>query len=230
MLPLFHDFGGQVILVVGGGPVGLRKARFFGREARVVLLAEEFAAERATLPDDCDISLVKTSLAPSDVPGWFDRTSPALVVAATDDAELNDAVAAAARERGVLVNRADRSGDRAAGSVVVPATVRDGDVVAAIATGGRSPAVSKQLRRDVESLLDGSEALAALVADLRETLQSRSVPPEERRDALRAVTSSEQVQDALATEDEFGASPRSVAERVVRDSLGEAYQFEFGRE
>nr|WP_255359165.1 NAD(P)-dependent oxidoreductase [Haladaptatus sp. R4] len=53
---------------------------------------------------------------------WLERVAPALVVAATSDEECNAAIERAASERGILVNRADRSGERESGSVVVPAT------------------------------------------------------------------------------------------------------------
>lgn len=209
MLPLLHDFDGETVLVFGGGSVGLRKARHFAREARVVVVGAAFAAE------DVDASLIRAHVDPADVPGWFDRVSPALVVAATDDTALNDAVEAAARERNVLVNRADRSGDREVGSVVVPATVRDGNVVAAVGTGGRSPALSKHLRRRIEPLLDGSDAVAELTADVREELKARDVPPEARREAVRALVASDAVWNAMAD----GKDGREVVDAVVRDVL-----------
>jgi len=71
-----------------------------------------------------------------DIEDWFDRTNPALVVAATDDGALNEAIAEAANERGILVNQTDASGERDAGSVVVPATVEDGPVTMAVSTDG----------------------------------------------------------------------------------------------
>ncbi|MEF8828740.1 MAG: NAD(P)-dependent oxidoreductase, partial [Haloarcula sp.] len=43
MIPLMHDFEGETVLVVGGGPVGARKARTFAAEADVVVLSPEFA-------------------------------------------------------------------------------------------------------------------------------------------------------------------------------------------
>ena len=144
MIPLLHDFEGQTVLVVGGGRVGARKARRFAREADVVVLSPDFA--------DADFGgaeRVRASPDPGAVGEWVDRTDPALVVAATDDEAVNDAVAAAARERNSLVNRADQAGERDPGSVVVPATVRDAAVVVAVATGGRSPALSRALRERI---------------------------------------------------------------------------------
>ena len=158
MIPLLHDFEGETVLVVGGGPVGARKARSFAREARTVVASPAFADR-----DFGDAELVRAAPAPGEVADWVDRLGPALVVAATDDDAVNEAAERAAREAGALVNRADRSGGRDAGSVVVPATVRDAPVVAAVATGGAAPALSKELRRRIEAEIpDFLERMASI--------------------------------------------------------------------
>ena len=213
MIPLFHDFADETVLVFGGGSVGARKARRFAREAEVVVVSPAFSAA-----DYGGAERVRASPSPGEVPGWFDRTDPALAVAATDDEAVNEAVEAAARERGALVNRADRSGGRDAGSVVVPATVRDGDVVAAVSTGGASPALARELRKRVESELAGAGELAELTAELREELKSREVDPELRREALRAVVQSPQVWKDLRT---GRTKARRTADAVVDAALGD---------
>ncbi|WP_336364291.1 precorrin-2 dehydrogenase/sirohydrochlorin ferrochelatase family protein [Halalkalicoccus salilacus] len=181
MIPLLHDFTGQTVLVFGGGAVGARKARRFAREARVVVVSPEF--------DDAEefggAQLVRASPRSADLPAWLDRATPALVVAATDDAELNAAIEREARERGALVNRADEHGGREPGSVVVPATVREEPVVVAVSTGGTSPALSKHLRERIEPELEGAGAMAELTAELREEL--RPLAPAVRREAIRSV-------------------------------------------
>lgn len=217
MIPLLHDFVGETVLVFGGGAVGARKARRFGREAHlVIVVSPEF---RRPADEFSDVEFVRAAPAPGDVSGWLDRARPALVVAATDDANLNEAVERTARERGVLVNRADEAGGRDSGSVVVPATVRDDPVVVAIATGGASPALSRHLRERIEGELANAGAMAELTASLRADLKERGVPAGERRDALRAVVESRRVWKALGDGD---ANPRQVTETVVSNSLGES--------
>jgi len=212
MIPLLHDFAGQRVLVFGGGPVGARKARRFAREARVVVVSPAFAdAEFGAA------TLVRGAPGPDDVEGWLDRVGPALVVAATDDPAVNAAIEAAAAERGVLVNRADESGTRRPGSVVVPATVRDDPVVVAVATGGQSPALSRHLRERLEPAVENAGAMAALTGDLREDL--REWPADQRRAAVRAVVRSETVWGALDAPD---ADARAVAAEVVADVTGES--------
>ncbi|QZX98414.1 precorrin-2 dehydrogenase/sirohydrochlorin ferrochelatase family protein [Halobaculum rubrum] len=207
MIPLLHDFGGETVLVVGGGPVGARKARSFAREARTVVVSPAFADR-----DFGDAEMVRASPAAEEVADWVDRVSPALVVAATNDDAVNEAAERAAREAGALVNRADRSGGRDAGSVVVPATVRDGSVVAAVATGGAAPALSKELRRRLESEIEGAGPMADLLAEIRADLKAADVPPTDRREAVRAVVGSSAVWKALQ---EGLSNARQEADRVM---------------
>lgn len=217
MIPLLHDFEGSTVLIFGGGPVGARKARRFAREAQVIVVSPAFAdaefggAER-----------VRTTPTPADVPMWFEWVGPALAVAATDEKTLNDAVARTARERGVLVNRADRSSGsdaddgRVAGDVVVPATVRDDPVLLAVATGARSPALSRYLRERFEEEFADAGAMADLSGKLRERLLEREIPPAERRAAVRAVVRSERVWKALG---DASLNADQEAQRVIRDVL-----------
>ena len=192
MIPLVHDFTGETVLVVGGGPVGARKARRFAREARTVVVSPAFADR-----DFGDAALVRAAPSPAEDGDWVDRLAPALVVAATGDDAVNEAAEAAAREAGALVNRADRSGSRDAGSVVVPATVRDGDVVAAVATGGTAPALSKELRRRIEAEVEGAGAMADLLAEIRAEQKAAGVAATARRERVRAVVDSPAVWKAL---------------------------------
>jgi precorrin-2 dehydrogenase / sirohydrochlorin ferrochelatase len=81
--------------------------------------------------------------------GWSDSDlDGALVcVASSDDPAERDRIARACRERGVLVNVMD---DVPNCDFAAPAVVRRGDLVLAISTGGRSPAVARKVREELE--------------------------------------------------------------------------------
>ena len=213
MIPLYHDFTDEAVLVFGDGSVGARKARRFAREASVVVVGPELPADNYG-----GAETVRAAPEPADVPAWFDRVDPALAVAATDDPEVNEAVARAADERGVLVNRTDRSGGRDVGSVVVPATVRDGEVTVAVSTGASSPALARELRKRIGAEIEGAGELAAATAEVREELKGRDVAPDRRRAAVRAAVRSPAVWKDLGT---GGSKPRRTADAVVESALGE---------
>lgn len=212
MIPLLCDLEGDTVLVFGGGTVGARRARRLAREARVVVLSPSFADESFG-----GARLVRAAPGPSDAGPWIDRVGPAMVVAAADDADLNAAVAAAARERGVTYNRAD-TGGAAEGEVVIPAIAREDPVVVGVGTGGASPAVSRWLRREIEPLVEEAGAVARVAADVGEELRDRGVTGADRRDALRAVVEDEAVRRAATAE------PRRARERawsVATAALGD---------
>jgi precorrin-2 dehydrogenase/sirohydrochlorin ferrochelatase len=210
VIPLYHDFDGETVLVFGGGAVGARKASRFADEARVVVVSPAFddrlvdtaeAGERSEAGGPA-VELVRAAPDADAVSEWVERVEPALVVAATDDAGVNAAAEAAALDADLLVNRtdvsaADQSGPRDVRSVVVPATVEDDPVAVALSTGGASPALAKALRERVEAEIDGAGAMAELSGELRSELKERGVDPEERRAAIRRVVRSEGVWKGL---------------------------------
>jgi precorrin-2 dehydrogenase/sirohydrochlorin ferrochelatase len=213
MIPLLHDFTDERVLVFGGGPVGARKARRFAAEAEVVVVSPSFAPA-----DFGGAERVRAAPEPETVAGWLTRADPALVVAATDDAALNEAIERTARRRDILVNRADHAGERGSGSVVVPATVRDDPVVVAVSTGGTSPALSKALREQVEPVVENAGAMARLTGELRADLREE-FPADKRRAALRAVVRSEGVWKALDTP---GTNGKKRASSVISDVTGDS--------
>ncbi|MGH2637238.1 MAG: precorrin-2 dehydrogenase/sirohydrochlorin ferrochelatase family protein, partial [Actinomycetota bacterium] len=115
------------------------------RGRRAVVIGTLALAERkdAALRDagaDVEV-LANRRWRPEDLDGAF------LCVASSDDASERDAIARAARERGVLVNVMD---DVPNCDFAAPAVVRRGDLLIAIGTGGRSPALARKVRRDLE--------------------------------------------------------------------------------
>ena len=212
MIPLVHDLSGETVLVFGGGNVATRKAKRFVSEARLIVVSPTFSDELRSLAEDRSLELVRDAPDPDGVRELVDRISPALIVAATDDPAVNAAAEAEAHECGVLVNRTDVSGARDSGSVVVPATVEDGPVTVAITTGANSPALARHLRERIEAEIEGAGELARITGDLRTELAEREVPPEGRREALRAVVRSPDVWKALQV---GGANPRQTARRVA---------------
>ncbi len=129
------------MLVVGAGRVALRKTRgLVEANARVTVVAPRCDPEFASLR----VKVVPRRFRSSDVEGM------ALVFAATDDRKVNQRVGAAAKARGIFANVADAAEEC---DFVVPARVQRGIVQIAIATGGKDPRLSAELRRKLERLL-----------------------------------------------------------------------------
>jgi siroheme synthase-like protein len=151
---------GRLCLVVGGGRVAARKiAPLLKAGASVRVVATEPAAAVLQLAAEEAIDLHIRDFRDDDLQDAF------LVIAATDDAELNSRVSGHCRRRGVLVNVVDCP---ALCSFYVPAVIRRGPVSIAIATGGTCPALARHLRVLLEDTVTEEYGhLAQLMAELR---------------------------------------------------------------
>src|SRR5258706_1573858 len=138
--PVSLRIDGARCLVVGGGPVALRKARSLLKAgARVTVVSPELAPAFGRLA----VHAARRRFRADDVRGAF------LAIAATDDPDVNRAVHRACVRRGVLVNVVDVP---KLCTFTAPSIVRRGPVTLAISTGGGSPALAKELRKDLERL------------------------------------------------------------------------------
>jgi precorrin-2 dehydrogenase/sirohydrochlorin ferrochelatase len=140
--PIFAIIEDKPCLVVGGGAVGERKvADLLVAGARVTVVSRTLTPELAALAERGEIRYLPEDFTAPQVEGM------ALVMAATDDPEVNAAVFAAAQARAIWVNVAD---DPEHCTFIVPAQVRRGELTLAISTGGASPALASQLRQDLQ--------------------------------------------------------------------------------
>lgn len=193
-LPLFLDFSCRKVIIFGGGAVGERKAGYF-LPAEVFVISPSFTECLEAMGADGLVKLERRAVVPGDVPGLIEGAF--LVVAATGDAELNESIVQAAEAAGILANNATGESP-----VVVPSLIKKGDVMVAISTGGRSPALSKYLRLKLEPALgEDVEKMAALQERVRERLKSQLPDQKAREKILWAILDDPAVWDALKEDD-----------------------------
>ena len=165
VLPLSLKIEGQPCLVVGGGETARRKIDLLvaaGGAVTVVALRVSEAVQ--TLCRRHGLTIEERAFAADDVRDQL------LVIAATNDPAVNEAVAAACTRHRVLVNCVD-DGDRS--TALFPAIVDRGAVTVAIGTGGASPTLARQLRTRIEAVLPASVgALAAYLGSRRERIKA----------------------------------------------------------
>ena len=165
-LPLFLDLRGRRVVVVGGGPVAERKIDLLHATGpRLTVIAPTLTARLAARRDAGELEHQARAFAAPDLDG------ARLVVAATDEPEVNRAVAAAAEARGVLANVVD---DLALSTAILPAIVDRSPLVVAISTQGTAPALARLVRAQIESAVDESLGrLARLCAAARGRIKAR---------------------------------------------------------
>lgn len=133
--PVIFDLTDRLCVVVGSGSVGCRKVRGLLAAGARVRLISTIAPSDIGLTDQVDLHLKAFE------PGDLD--SAVLAFAATGAGQLNQDICLAAKARGIPINSASRP---AGGDFRLPATLRRGDLLLAVATRGRSPALDRALR------------------------------------------------------------------------------------
>lgn len=171
--PIFVDVADKRVLVVGGGHVGEEKITGLLRAemaGRITVVAPRLLPALQQLHGEGKFEWWEREYRDGDMEG-FD-----FVMVATDDGKINAEVAAEGKRRKIWVNAAD---DPRNCDFILPAVVRQGQIVLAASTGGASPALARRLREELTDYLsEDFAALADLLAEVRAELRARKVMPD----------------------------------------------------
>jgi siroheme synthase-like protein len=151
---------GRRCLVVGGGEIGLEKVEgLLASNGRVVLVAPDAVPELQALAAEGSIAWERREYRPEDLERTF------IVIAATDDTDVNIRIYEDAERRAMLVNVVDVP---PLCNFILPAIVRTGPLAIAISTAGASPALAKRIKREIADAYGPEHArLAELLNDAR---------------------------------------------------------------
>jgi len=154
MLPIILDLTGRKALVVGGGRIAFRKAKALADEgAHVTVISPDFVDDFSTTPN---ATLIQRTYEPGDTHGFQ------LVITATGNHPVDQLIYDEGNACGTWVNSADDP-DRC--SFYLAATHRDGNVIVAVSTEGKSPALASHLRNTIAEQLPNNLASIALELD-----------------------------------------------------------------
>jgi uroporphyrin-III C-methyltransferase/precorrin-2 dehydrogenase/sirohydrochlorin ferrochelatase len=172
--PVFLDVRNRPCLVVGGGEVATRKAQLLLKSgARVTLVAPALCETAGQLVERGEVLHIPARFSPGHLRGMV------LVIAATDDAAVNEEVSAAANALHLPVNVVDSP---QLCSFVVPSIVDRSPVIVAIGSSGKAPVLARLLRTRLEGWIPQAYGkLAALAGAFREQAKSRFADVESRR-------------------------------------------------
>ncbi len=173
-------------LVVGGGNVGTRKVTtLLECGARVTVVSPDPTPRLKKMAANGSIQLKERAYQSDDLSKMF------LVIGATDDERLNRQVSIDAERVNILCNIADRP---EVCNFILPAIVRRGDLVITISTSGKSPALAKRLRRNLETQFGKEYAdFLRLMGAIRDKLLSQAHEPEAHKDLFNQLIDSDLV-------------------------------------
>jgi precorrin-2 dehydrogenase/sirohydrochlorin ferrochelatase len=146
--PLFIDLEDKKCVVVGGGKVASRKIETLCNfNGNIFVISPEITHKINILKDSGKLTHIKRCYESSDIEGAF------MVIAATSDALLNEKIYNDAANHGILVNVAD---DPQKCTFFFPSVVKRSDLIIGISTSGSYPALSKQIRKKVDSIINNN--------------------------------------------------------------------------
>ena len=179
-LPLFTRINSKTCLLVGGGTVALRKAGALARAgATLRVVAPAISEELKALCGETGGEIAEREYTDTDLDGVM------LVIAATDNEQLNQRVSASAQARNILVNVVDQP---ELCSVILPSIIDRSPLIVAVSSGGRSPVLARLLRAKLESTIPaGYGRLADLLGQFRDKVRARTPDFDRRRDFWEQV-------------------------------------------
>ncbi len=176
--PMFVDLTEKPCLIAGGGKVAYRKAHtLLDFKAKVSVVAPKICGELISLSEMIDLQVREFARQ--------DCLKKALVIAATDDPQKNHEIADFCKEAGIPVNAVDQKEDC---TFIFPSYLKEGDVVAAFSSAGKSPALTQYLKAEEKKILTGEIGkLNECLGEWRQHVQEHFETEQERKLAYQRI-------------------------------------------
>lgn len=182
-LPLLQRSNNVKFIIFGGGQVAQRKVQTLIKfTAEITVISPQLNAPLRALIDQHKLQYIDSIALRQHV------LAEHRIVATTDNAEVNQHIAAWAKALGCEVSIAD---DSANSDFIFPAIIDRDPVTIAISSSSQSPALTRYLRNQLDAALPARiPQLADFVASLRKTIR-KTIPDTQRRQQVwRALMSS----------------------------------------
>ncbi len=181
MVPLMIEAASLKVLFIGGGKVALRKAEHL-RDCHITVISKDIINELR----DLSSNIIDRGFVPEDLELINQHD---IVIAATDDRDMNDSIVTESRARGVLVNSVNGGGD-----FMIPSTLRRDDFTICASTEGAAPVLPPFLIRTIDGMLDSRyDLMAALIKRVRSELRNHITDQKERARFLEAILEDENI-------------------------------------
>lgn len=166
--PVFLDIADKPVAVIGGGAVAEQKITgLLDAGAQVTVISPELNEQVEAWRQEGKLLHIKREYEPGDIEGYE------LVFVATDSRKENEKVWQEGRQRKIWVNAVD---DIPNCDFIMPGVISKGDLTLAISTAGKSPAMARKVREDLEEfLMEDDAALLDLAGEIRAQIRARGL-------------------------------------------------------
>jgi precorrin-2 dehydrogenase len=172
--PVMLDVRGRTAIVVGGDRVAADKAAALSASgAQVSVIHPTFCDELLRQAENQRVTLRRKAYEPGDLAGAF------IVVGATNDAQLMEAIWTETQKNAQLVNIVDIP-ERC--SFIMPSILRRDQLTIAVSTEGASPSLAKRIRQNLEEIFPLAYGTYLRLAALARTHLRKNGVSYERRD------------------------------------------------
>jgi len=208
--PVFLDIRDKKCVIVGGGEIALRKAeRLLDCGAKVSVISPKLVPELAALKDRNLISHIAAEYSGN----LIDKAT--LIIGATDDKKTNARISQDARAKNIPVNIVD---DPQKCDFILPSIVQRGDLSITIGTGGKSPALARYLREELEGQYGKEyEIFLNILGNLRTKMDKNAGVGKDWFTSLMAVGILESIK----------ARDIKKVKKIVKDITGEEVDIDF---
>lgn len=209
-LPIFCQLRGRDCLLVGGGDVAERKARLLMEAgARLTVNALAFSPQFTVWANEGMLTLAQGDFNEA----LLDTTW--LVIAATDDNDVNQRVSDAAEARRIFCNVVDAPKEA---SFIMPSIIDRSPLMVAVSSGGTSPVLARLLREKLEAVLPQHLGqLAGYAGKLRDRVKTHFDNVGERRRFWEKFFVNDRLAQSLANDDTQAIS--DVTEQLLNEPL-----------
>ncbi len=173
-LPIFFNIKQRHCVVIGGGDVATRKVTMLLKaQGDITIISPELCVELAEMVSANKVKYIPAAFSADQLHG------ACMVIAATDDESVNEAVSASAKAQGIPVNVVDAPH---LCTFTMGSIIDRSPIVIAVSSEGNAPVLARYIRTKIETMLPASYGrIAAIAGEFREQVKAKFATTQLRR-------------------------------------------------
>ena len=191
----------NLVIVVGGGAEGLKKVNsLLTQSCKILVISDKINTQIAKYVKEKKIKFKKVKLKN---PSFLSKYKPFLVMATTDDKQLNRKILEKAKKMRCYVYAAD---DPEVSDFSHPSVINIEDTIQiAVSTGGKSPAMARKLRIQAEKvfkkIVDKEDIYQIKLQEIARNAAKKKIPTQkERKIFLYSVLNDKKIKQLIKDE------------------------------